>query len=321
MDNLIVNSVKKLLEVNKLNSEIYQYLSFYDELRELKEVEKIYEALQKWLEKSFQIKPLKVIIYSKRENKNQIPFQNFENEAYLDKKLCKYYKIDINSDLLIIFCLVCNDDKHFKNISLKDTHLNTLFYMIAPFIATVSYQELVKELTFKDTLTNAYNRKFLVEHLNKTLPLARRENKNISFLMVGIDHFKAVIDEFDYDIGDKLLINLSNVLKNNIRESDLLVRLDADEFLITLVGTTNKEDAILVAQKLIDSFSSSSIVVNDNNDILKKSICIGISYYDNQMSIDEILRTADISLYEAKNLGRGKIKEYLPSSVDCVDLF
>ncbi len=107
--------------------------------------------------------------------------------------------------------------------------------MVSPLISSVSYQELVKELTFKDPLTNVYNRKFLVEHLNKLLPLAKRENRNISFLMVGIDHFKAVIDEFDYDIGDKVLVNLATILQNNVRESDLVVRLEADEFLVALI--------------------------------------------------------------------------------------
>ena len=322
MNNLIVNSVKKFLEVNSFDNDIYEYLNFYDELRELKEVNLIYKELQKWLEKVFDIKSLKISIYSQIEHEKEIVFQNSTNKVYENSSFCKEYKVDMNTNLIISFCLVCNDEKHFENITKKDTHLNTFFYMIAPFITTISYQELVKELTFKDSLTNSYNRKFLNEHLNKILPLAKRENKNISFLMVGIDHFKAVIDEFDYDIGDKVLIELSNVLKNNIRESDLLVRLDSDEFLITLVGITNQEDAKLVAQKLIDTFANTEVEVSEQGHVLKKTICVGITHYDYEVkSVEEILKNADISLYDAKNLGRGKINEYIPSSVECVDLF
>lgn len=322
MDNLIANSLKKFFEVNSVNNEILEYLKFYDELRDLKEVKVIYEKLQKWIEKTFDTKPLKITIYSESEHEKEIVFQNEDDSFYENVDLVKGYKVDINSDLIIHFSIVCKDKEHFETISSKENYLNTLFYMIAPFIATVSYQELVKELTFKDALTCVYNRKFLNEHLKKLLPLAKRENKNVSFLMVGIDHFKAVIDEFDYDIGDKLLISLSEILQKNIRESDLIVRLDSDEFLITLVGVTNKEDSLLVAQKLIDSFANSSIKVSDEGHLLKKTICVGVTHFDyDSNSVDDILKNADISLYEAKNLGRGKIKEYSPSEVECVDLF
>lgn len=322
MDNLIANSLKKFFEINSVNNEILEYLKFYDELRDLREVRHIYEKVQNWIENRFDTKALKITIYSQSEHEKEIVYQNEKDEVYTKFDLSKNYQVDINSNLAINFCIVCNDKEHYETISSKDNYLNTLFYMIAPFIATVSYQELVKELTFKDSLTCVYNRKFLNEHLKKLLPLAKRENKNLSFLMVGIDHFKAVIDEFDYDIGDKLLVSLADILQKNIRESDLIVRLDSDEFLITLVGTTNKKDALIVAQKLIDSFADSSIIVSEQGHILKKTICVGVTHFENDLkSIDDILKNADISLYEAKNLGRGRINEYIPSDVDCVDLF
>jgi len=322
MSNLIVNGIKKFLEINSINNDIYEYLSFYDQLRDLKEVKSIYEELQKWLEKTSNIKSLKVTIYSENEHKNEIAFQNSKDEVYEDDSLIKEYKINMNENLIITFSLVCNDENHFEEITKKDGILNALFYMVAPFISSVSYQELVKELTFKDSLTNVYNRKFLIEHLNKLLPLARRENKNISFLMVGIDHFKAVVDEFDYDIGDKVLVNLAQILQANIRESDLVVKLDSDEFLVVLVGLTKQEDSLIVAQKLIDTFAKSEVQVSQEGHILKKTICIGVTHHNNETkSIDEILKNADISLYEARNLGRSKLKEFFPDCVECVDLF
>jgi diguanylate cyclase (GGDEF)-like protein len=322
MNNLIVNSIKKFLEVNSFNNDIYDYLKFYDELRELKEVKLIYEELQKWVEKTFNIKSLKVTIYSESEHVKEIAFQNSPDAVYENRSLIKQYKVSMNANLTITFSLVCANEKQLQELSNKDGLLNTLFYMIAPFISSVSYQELVKELTFKDSLTSVYNRKFLVEHLNKLLPLAKRENKNISFLMVGIDHFKAVIDEFDYDIGDRVLINLAEILQKNVRESDLVVRLDSDEFLIALVGITKQEDAMYVAQKLIDAFAACEVQVSQEGHVLKKTICVGVTHRDEETkTVDDILRNADISLYEARNLGRSKIKEFFPNNVDCVDLF
>lgn len=270
MNNLIVNSIKKFLEVSNLTNDIYTYLNFYDELRELKEVKLIYNELQKWFEKTFDVKSLKITIYSTTDHSKEIVFQNSPDEVYKCVSLCKHYKIDMNPNLIITFCLVCDDKTQLENVSKKDEYINTLFYMVSPLISSVSYQELVKELTFKDPLTNVYNRKFLVEHLNKLLPLAKRENRNISFLMVGIDHFKAVIDEFDYDIGDKVLINLATILQNNVRESDLVVRLESDEFLIALIGVTNQKDAKFVAQKLVDAFAQSEVQVTKDGQVLKK---------------------------------------------------
>ncbi len=322
MNNLIVNSIKKFLEVSSLTNDIYTYLNFYDELRELKEVKLIYNELQKWFEKTFDIKSLKITIYSTTDHSKEIVFQNSPDEVYKCVALCKHYKIDMNPNLIITFCLVCDDKTQLESLTKKDEYINTLFYMVSPLISSVSYQELVKELTFKDPLTNVYNRKFLVEHLNKLLPLAKRENRNISFLMVGIDHFKAVIDEFDYDIGDKVLVNLATILQNNVRESDLVVRLEADEFLVALIGVTNQKDAKFVAQKLINTFAQSEVKVTEDGQVLKKTICIGITHYDYETkTVDAILKNADISLYEARNLGRGQIKEYFPKSEICVELF
>ncbi|WP_419768732.1 GGDEF domain-containing protein [Arcobacter sp.] len=322
MNNLIVSGIKRFLEANCFNQNIYEYLDFYDKLRDIKEVKLIYEELQIWLEKTFYVKSLKIVIDSLDEKDKEIAFQNSSDEVYENSSMIKKYKIFMNKSLAINFYLVCENKKHLKEITSNDEILNAFFYMVAPFITSVSYQELVQKLTFKDPLTSVYNRKFLVEHLNKLLPLAKRENKNISFLMIGIDHFKAVIDEFDYDVGDNVLISLSEILRNNIRESDIVVRLEADEFLVTLVGLTSQNDAKLVAQKLIDVFAKSEVKVSPSGYTLKKTICVGITHYDNQTnSVDYILRNADISLYEAKNLGRGKIKEFFPDEVQCVDLF
>ncbi|ADG92957.1 diguanylate cyclase [Arcobacter nitrofigilis DSM 7299] len=322
MNNLIVSGIKRFLEANCFNQNIYEYLDFYDKLRDIKEVKLIYEELQIWLEKTFYVKSLKIVIDSLDEKDKEIAFQNSSDEVYENSSMIKKYKIFMNKSLAINFYLVCENKKHLKEITSNDEILNAFFYMVAPFITSVSYQELVQKLTFKDPLTSVYNRKFLVEHLNKLLPLAKRENKNISFLMIGIDHFKAVIDEFDYDVGDNVLISLSEILRNNIRESDIVVRLEADEFLVTLVGLTSQNDAKLVAQKLIDVFAKSEVKVSPSGYTLKKTICVGITHYDNQTnSVDYILRNADISLYEAKNLGRSKIKEFFPDKVECVDLF
>ncbi len=321
MNNLIINSIKQILETSNFNDESSKYLNFYEGLKEFKESKLIYTELQKWFEEIFKIHLLEITVYSKYEDEKDILFQSFSDEKCGNTSLHKHYDININPFLIISFCLSCKTQKQFDELEKHNSHVKTFLYMISLQISSVSYQEIVKKLTFKDSLTNTYNRKFLIEHLSKLLPLSKRESKNISFLLIGVDHFKAVIDEFNYEIGDKVLINLANILKESIRESDLLVRLEGDEFLITLVGISDVNDAQLVAQKLIGKFAQSEVVVNKEGHVLKKTICVGITHYDYKTDVDTILKNADISLNEAKNLGRGRIKEYFPEDESCVELF
>lgn len=321
MSDLIRSSIKKILEDNCLKNDFYSYFKFYERLRGLSNVQAIYKELQQWLEITYDIKHLKITIRALLDKTEEIAYQNGDDAVY-NEALSSTYDVDMNSNISISFTLMANDEKHHKELVSKERYISTLFYMIAPLISTVSYQALVKDLSLKDTLTNAYNRKFLIEHLSKVLPLAKRESKNVAFLMVGIDHYKAVIDEFDYSIGDKVIINLANVLQENVRESDLVVRLESDEFFIVLYGITEQKDAEYVAQKLIDSFAQSEVVVNEEGQVLKKTICVGITQYDHDIeSSNEILKNADISLYEAKNLGRGRFLTYKPEQENTVELF
>ncbi len=162
-----------------------------------------------------------------------------------------------------------------------------------------------------------------MQHIDKMLPLARREQKKVGFLMIGMDHFKAVIDEFDYTIGDKILVELAKTLLEATRESDIVVRLEADEFLVVLANIHDDESAIMVAQKLIERFSQCEVDVNSyTGQTLKKTICIGISMYpDDSTSIDQILKNADISLYEARNKGRSQVLRFDKEQESSIDLF
>lgn len=317
INSLIINNVKKFFEENNLKGEVNSFLSFYDELRDSKLVTDIYEKLYVWLNKNFDVSLLEIRLVSIKTNEEEKVFLS-SDDTYT---YFKTFETKLNDDLIIIFKLYFEEKISYENAIDKDDYLNTVFYMIAPTISSISFQEMVKEMSIKDSATNSYNRKFLIEHLNKLLPLARREQRHISFLMVGIDHFKAVIDEFDYQIGDKLLLNLADILRENLRVSDIVARLDADQFFVALAGVTNKEDAMYVANKLIENFAKSSIVVNPKGQTLSKTICIGVTHYDYQSNIDDIIRFADISLYEARNIGRSIAKEYNRGQDDEVDLF
>ncbi|MCG3717466.1 diguanylate cyclase, partial [Aliarcobacter butzleri] len=105
--------------------------------------------------------------------------------------------------------------------------------------------------------------------------------------------------------------------------SDTVIRMTNDGHLIILPNIVNSDNAVLVANKLIDKFSKEKIIVNeDTKQTLMKTICVGITIYpDDGVDIDTIIRKSDIALYEAKNMGRSKVFVFNEEETNKVELF
>ena len=143
--------------------------------------------------------------------------------------------------------------------------------------------------------------------------------------MIGIDHFKAVIDEFNHDVGDKVLVELAKVIHSNVSQFDMVGRLTGDEFLVTLLSTEYEYEVHSLAHKIIAEFAQTEILVNENTkQILKKTICVGVDKYSiiDGKDINEVIKNSDIALYEAKNKGRSTLFNYKDLRIeDTIDLF
>ncbi len=314
LDNVIGDELK--VKMDSLFSLVEWLESDYTDF------DKFFSKIAMWLSKEYKIRHVKITIHNKStENFIVVFHKGKEFDINDDLVFTNHIELDDFENVFFSFCADNNEHQEFlyNNISQISLIIHTIRHSIQN---AVLYKES-KENSLKDHITGLYNRVFLVEHLHKMLPLALREGKQIAFLMVGIDHFKAVVDEFDYKIGDRVLIALANTLKKNIRESDLVVRLDADEFLVVLANVKDEDSTIAVALKLIQKFSEVEVDVNVySGQKLKKTICVGISMYPNDStSIDQILKNADISLYEARNLGRSKVLRFHKEQEGMVDLF
>ena len=156
-----------------------------------------------------------------------------------------------------------------------------------------------EKLANTDPLTGAYNRRYLNEFSYEYLKIVKRENKDLSLLLVDLDDFKKINDTFGHEIGDIVIKQLVEISKICIRESDLIVRFGGDEFVI-LLPNTNIQSARFVANKLINKINE----YNKNKEF-KFSISVGISHYQiGDNSIDNIIQRADEALYEAKRVGK-----------------
>jgi diguanylate cyclase (GGDEF)-like protein len=129
-------------------------------------------------------------------------------------------------------------------------------------------------------------------------------------MMIDIDFFKQVNDNYGHDAGDIVIETLADLLKSFIRDSDMAVRYGGEEFLVLLRNTTH-EATMKIASNILKAFKAKSF--SFGSDSVTKSLSIGIARLpqDND-SIWKVIKYADIALYEAKNTGRDKIVEFTP---------
>ena len=223
----------------------------------------------------------------------------------------------------IIFNFLSETIENFEIIKNDLKTINMALQIFSQSLFNKYMEKILKETSLVDHLTGSYNRSYSDNYAHNLLSISNREQKKIAFVKVGIDQFKAVIDEFDYEVGDKVLKSLANTLKATIRDSDLVVKISNDEFLVILLNIINESNAIIISEKLIDNFSKEKIIVNnETKQALMKTICSGISIYpDNATSIEEIIKKSDIALYEAKNRGRSQVYLFNEDDTNKIDFF
>jgi diguanylate cyclase (GGDEF)-like protein len=228
-----------------------------------------------------------------------------------------------NASTDIIFSFLSKDKENFEIIKNDLKTIKMSLQIFSQSLFNKYMERILKEISLVDHLTGSYNRSYLDNYAHNLLSISNREQKKIAFIKVGIDQFKAVIDEFDYEVGDKVLKSLANSLKESIRDSDLVVKISNDEFLVILLNIINESNAIIISEKLIDNFSKEKIIVNnETKQALMKTICSGISIYpDNATSIEEIIKKSDIALYEAKNRGRSQVYLFNEDDTNKIDFF
>ena len=166
-------------------------------------------------------------------------------------------------------------------------------------------QAELKEQSIRDPLTNAFNRRYMMEILEKELARAKRESKPFSLIMLDVDHFKEFNDEFGHQAGDLILKQLVELIQVHIRKEDTVCRFGGEEFVI-LLPKAQPEDAQRVAEDL--RTACESMELNFKNQMLNITISLGVVGGQwSAATVGEILKIVDESLYQAKNAGRNRV--------------
>ncbi|MGA1932239.1 GGDEF domain-containing protein [Arcobacter sp. YIC-464] len=289
-----------------------------ESLKLVKTLEQFYIEVLEYLKNKFNVNDIEItLLDTSEENTEEVLYKS--SNILKEEENCVFELIQ--SEYTKIRVIVSsNDDKDIKENRFV---INLALQAFSQTLYNKLLKDTLKDLSLIDSLTGLYNRHYLENYSEKLFSLTKREKNTLGFLKFGIDQFKAVIDEFDYNIGDKVLIALAEVLKQTLRTSDIVLRIDSDEFLVILMNIQDKENASMIAQKIIDCFSKKEVLVNEQtNQTLKKTVCCGIAIFpDDASSMEEIFRKSDIALYEAKNKGRSQIFEYTEEDTNTIDLF
>lgn len=161
-------------------------------------------------------------------------------------------------------------------------------------------RESLEHMVNHDGLTGLYNRRFFDESLNREVEKANRYGKPFSLLFFDVDHFKRVNDRYGHSVGDSVLKELSNRVRENIRGSDLLARIGGEEFAI-IASETGLEEACQMAEKI------RVLVARDPfQDAGGCTISLGITTFRKDDTGESMLKRADQSLYVAKEAGRDR---------------
>ena len=172
-------------------------------------------------------------------------------------------------------------------------------------------EETIRHQAFYDPLTDLPNRRLFVEYLNLEMAETRRNRRKLAVLFLDLDHFKTINDTHGHETGDKLLKEVAQRLKSCIRESDRAARLGGDEFNILLSDITYPEEAVIIVRKILET---SNEVYKINGHKLNITFSIGISIYpDDGQQVEDLMRNADMAMYNAKEKGRNTFRFYDPS--------
>ena len=318
MLNLIKLAIEDKSKLEKLDS-IY---SLYEQLQYSENLDEMVESLISWLEIKYNVKNISFSLYDLESEKTTSILRKGE-EFYMDEKFSFYFIINTHTNINATVSFNANNESEYEIINMDKEFLDATFFQISPILQNGIIKKHHIEASSIDSVTNVHNRKYLIEHIHKIISLSHTKEENISFLMVGIDRFKAVIEEFDYDIGDKVLVELAKVIHKSIKDFDIVARLTGDEFLVALVNIKSVDDAQIVASRLIDEFSKVEILVDEETgQTLKKTICVGISSFPaDSDDINQVLKNADSFLNEAKNKGRSQVAIFKEEENSTIDLF
>jgi diguanylate cyclase (GGDEF)-like protein/PAS domain S-box-containing protein len=173
------------------------------------------------------------------------------------------------------------------------------------------FEARISRLAYRDALTDLPNRTLLQDRIDQGISLARRAGGTLALLFVDLDHFKSINDSLGHAVGDELLKEIARRLSRVVRETDTVGRLGGDEFLVLLPGA-DAQAAAHVAQKVVDACARPCVLGAHS---LTVTPSVGVALYPKDgADFEELLKSADAAMYQAKEQGRNAYRFCTPET-------
>ncbi|MEH6443163.1 MAG: EAL domain-containing protein [Oceanospirillaceae bacterium] len=184
---------------------------------------------------------------------------------------------------------------------------NTVQNYVALFTDITSikeHQQQLEHIAHYDALTNLPNRILLAERLHQAMVQCDKTQQSLAVAYLDLDGFKSINDRYGHEVGDELLIKISQRMGDTIREGDTIARIGGDEFVVILAGIVNMASCEQILARLLQA---SMDPVTIDNTILKTTVSIGVTLYPQDgADADQLMRHADQAMYIAKQDGKNR---------------
>jgi diguanylate cyclase (GGDEF)-like protein len=180
-------------------------------------------------------------------------------------------------------------------------------FVLAASIASIIAWRLNEEQALRDSLTRLPNRRLFHDRVSHALARSQRHPGKLSVLFIDLDGFKDVNDSLGHAAGDHLLVDVAERLRACLRTADTAARLGGDEFAILLEDLVTTEEATNLADRVMDALAVPFYIRGKE---ITVGASIGIAMNSAGITVDELLRNADVAMYTAKNSGRGRHEMY-----------
>lgn len=164
----------------------------------------------------------------------------------------------------------------------------------------------IETLSQVDSLTNVFNRRYTNQYISH---LRSKQNTSYAMVILDLDYFKRINDTYGHDAGDEVLKCVAKILKDNVRDKDIVGRLGGEEFVLILPNQ-NLHQALEISERCRSVIEKQEIQISDNKS-LKVTASFGVAVAESHMTMDDVARIADRSLYISKNKGRNCVSHYL----------
>lgn len=207
---------------------------------------------------------------------------------------------NVTDDLSLSLLIYVESKEELEKVRDLVPIITNYFELAEPVLETKYLMHKLHEKSLKDGMTGLYNRRFLDQFMENKL----KDSDRFSVMMLDVDFFKKVNDMYGHDVGDEVIKGIAEVLKNNIKGSDLAIRYGGEEFLLMTFNTSTK-DALKIANHIRMEFSKK--VFKAKEQTFSKTLSVGVaSYPDDDKNPWKVMKFADIALYNAKENGRDR---------------